>query len=245
MEVDGNGIEIYRPVDFESNPGSFSKGSSEYQVVSNDTWAANDAELRSYFDLEPGSGLTVRSRMRFGKSYALWECNPQSNEMCHIGRRGQGERSCYSVSGSGLFTDLGDAKKAELIAAGETSFTFPCSASNVLTPGVVGGKVIPSHWSEEFTPKSYTDDIDFISDWAHNFLNHSSSFYIWFTMSLFLIINALCMMVECFWFEKVFNTVQVAVENQTKIGDSASSTATSNVSAVSSASVKEGSSVES
>ena len=144
----GNGIQIYRPIAEESDPGTFTVGDANpnYSLVQESTWTTNDGDLRSYFDIEPSTGIVARSRMRFGKSYSIWECDPETNTKCNRGGGGGGVGSasadCYQT------------------LAGTTGLTYSCSAGNVLTPKVVGGKIMPHHWYEEFTKGATPEEID-------------------------------------------------------------------------------------
>ena len=132
---DGNGLKIYRLVDSSTDPGAFSEGSSKYELLVNiTTQLITDGdqiqnELESYIDLEPATGLGVRSRLRYGVSHSIWECDPETNEHCKLARYSDNNGKCYDSVG-------GD-------------FTYPCSASNILTPGVIGGKIIPDYWYED------------------------------------------------------------------------------------------------
>jgi len=141
--VSGNGIQIYRPVTSESSdPGAFVVGDANpnYALVQPSSWASDDGNLRSYFDIEPATGIVARSRMRFGKSYSLWECDPESNSHC------QRAQSIGDVDGGDCYQSTGLA--------------HACSSSNVMTPKVIGGKIMPHHWHEEFTTGASKEEVD-------------------------------------------------------------------------------------
>ena len=145
--VDGNGLKMYRILDTSSNPGAFSTDNTKYQLISNiEEQLIDDSEqneYESYIDLEAATGLGVRSRLRFGLSHSLWECDPATNEHCKLARYSDTSGKCYgSMAGS---------------------YTYPCSASNIFTPEVVGGKIIPTYWFEDH--KQEVDNTE-ISKWT-------------------------------------------------------------------------------
>ena len=127
--ADGNGIKIYRPVDSSADPGAFAADNANYQLLSNTTDATKAFE--AYIDLEPATGLGVRSRMKYGVSHSIWECDPDSNEKCKLAKYSDDSGNCYDSD-------------------------YPCSASNVLSPKVIGGKITPWYWCEDF--KQEVDD---------------------------------------------------------------------------------------
>lgn len=69
------GINIYRPKSVDSDPGTFTVGgsNSNYELVTKDLVDSLKSEIESYIDLEPATGLGVRSKMRFGFSASVWE----------------------------------------------------------------------------------------------------------------------------------------------------------------------------
>jgi hypothetical protein len=106
--------------------------------------------LQSYLDVEPATGLGIRSKLRVGVSYSIWECDPETNAHCKLSRHSDGSGKCYGTVGDSIFTNYSNAtKKALLVAAGKNDFTYPCSAANVMTPKVVGGKITPMYWYED------------------------------------------------------------------------------------------------
>ncbi len=138
----GNGLKIYRVIDQTSDPGSFSTGSANYQLVENTTQQLiiegnqDQNEYESYIDIEPATGLGIRSRIRFGVSHSIWECDPVTNDHCKLARYADDSGKCYDSA----------------------TFSYPCSASNILSPEVVGGKIIPTYWFEDF--KETVDNVD-------------------------------------------------------------------------------------
>lgn len=167
----GNGIQIYRPIAEESDPGSFTVGDANpnYSLVQETTWTTDDGDLRSYFDIEPATGIVARSRMRFGKSYSIWECDPATNANCN--RAGEGGGSSSS-----------SASDCYQTVARTTGLTYSCSAGNVLTPKVVGGKIMPHHWYEEFTKGAAPEEIDAL----HSIIQQRHTSLRWWTGWLLL-----------------------------------------------------------
>jgi len=52
--------------------------------------------------------------MRFGLSYSLWECDPESNDYCKLGRIATGEGKCYAQAAQAHFQDLDTTLRANL-----------------------------------------------------------------------------------------------------------------------------------
>jgi len=73
--VDGNGVKIYRPTSASSAPGVFdpSNTGSNYQLVDKAYVDSQKDVLLSHIDIEVGTGLGARQRMRFGTSYSIWQ----------------------------------------------------------------------------------------------------------------------------------------------------------------------------
>jgi hypothetical protein len=69
------GINMYRPKNFDSDPGVFTVGGSNanYELVNKELVDSLKSEIQSYIDLEPATGLGIRSKMRFGVSASVWE----------------------------------------------------------------------------------------------------------------------------------------------------------------------------
>ena len=146
--TDGNGIKIFRPLNFVHDPGSFSLDNLNYMHLSNSTTLfqvthdfLDQNPYESYIDLEPATGLGIRARFRHGISHSLWECDPASNEKCKLSKS-LGNR-CYLSSSQ--------------------STSFPCSAVNVFFPDAVGGKIIPTYWVENKQQKATDIDIASLS----------------------------------------------------------------------------------
>lgn len=145
--LDGNGIKIYRAVNPNDDPGSFSTGNTQFaHVTSNANLTKVNHEFleqtsyESYIDIEPATGLGVRTNLRHGVSHSLWECDPESNDNCKLSKGGK----CYSS-------------------------TYPCSAANVFTPDVIGGKIIPTFWYEDKSQPASDDEITELSSKANGY----------------------------------------------------------------------------
>mmetsp|Transcript_5103 Transcript_5103/g.11507 ORF Transcript_5103/g.11507 Transcript_5103/m.11507 type:complete len:344 (+) Transcript_5103:415-1446(+) len=87
--------------------------------------------------------------------------------------------------GLGVGKDIGEAKKwyersAELkqpqgyYHLGETS--YPCSAANLLTPKVVGGKILPFYTFEDSTVHMHRDEVDLLADYASSYARTGNVF---------------------------------------------------------------------
>ena len=183
--LDGNGIKIYRAVNMDENPGQFSTFNTKFEhLVSNAdlTQVSNEfldqTPFESYIDLEPATGLGIRTNLRYGVSHSLWECDPDSNENCKLSKGG----NCYSS-------------------------TYPCSAANVFTPNVVGGKVIPTFWYEDKSQPASDDDISEMTTMANKFLKMQTSYGWKVTSAIYLawIVGLpLLAQIACFAPEKAF-----------------------------------------
>ena len=177
--ADGNGIKIYRPTtSSDSDPGAFDPTVSEsnYQLVDKAYVASQNEVLQSHIDIEVASGLGARQRMRFGTSYSIWECDPATNEKCKVPVNSKGAHACYSTEGSATFDALVALDKSDLTTLGRSNFTYPCSAANLFTPHVVGGKILPMYWFEESTEHATTDEIDLLAAYAASYSQSGNNF---------------------------------------------------------------------
>ena len=164
----GNGIEIYRARSETTDPGVFTVGGSNanYDVVNKAVVEESKDSLQSYFDMEASSGFAVRSKMRFGLSYSLWECDPESNDHCKLGRISTGEGKCYAQAAKAHFQDLNINLRTNLTAVNMSDFSFACSAANIMSPNVIGGKIIPMLWYEDARVEVASDgpEVKFIEE---------------------------------------------------------------------------------
>ena len=201
--LSGNGLKIYRPKDFETDPGTFKVGETneKFELVDETLVASKVDDLQSYIDVEPATGLGIRSKMRFGVSYSLWECDPSTNANCKLSRNSDGSGSCYDKAGDEIFKNLSSAVKTKLESANKKNFTYPCSAANLMTPEVVGGKIIPMYWYEDARTEVEEADIKVFSDMAKDYYVMFDDFTWVFTIGFFLLSGlGMGLLMRCFWF---------------------------------------------
>lgn len=205
----GNGLKIYVPKNHSSDPGAFTVGgtNSKYELIDETTLATKEAQLQSHLDLEPATGLGIRSKLRFGVSYSIWECDPESNNNCTLSRQSDGSAKCYHDVGDEIFNNYDSTMKQLLDASGSNDFTYPCSAANVFTPKVVGGKIIPMHWHEDAREEVGKSKVEELSALAkeHYELHHSFA-WLWFVGWMTWLVLGFGLLLRCFFFapEKEF-----------------------------------------
>lgn len=217
---DGNGIKLYRPNNFVEDPGSFSAESSNYAHLTDTTalFQINDEFLdqnpyESYIDLEPATGLGIRARFRHGISHSVWECDPVSNDKCKLSKGRNKSNGCYSSSNQGS--------------------TYPCSAANVFSPDVVGGKIIPAFWVDDKQQKATALDIATLSVITGKYreVQHSYGFMVNIAILLTWTLGLpLALQLACFAPEKQFlkqGPVDGADRNSGKATSSVASSADS------------------
>ena len=172
----GNGIQIFHQKSYDSNPGAFSLNNENYNLVDKAWVEANEDSLQSYLDLEPATGLGIRSKLRFAKSHSIWECDPETNEHCKLARHSNGAGKCYGTVGEDIFSSLSQSQKDLFIAANATTFTYPCSAANILSPHVIGGKIIPTYWYEEARNEVKISDVNELTALADEYFSIFNTF---------------------------------------------------------------------
>lgn len=185
----GNGLKIYRPKDESSDPGAFSVGgvNPNYELVDETLVDSKADHLQSYMDVEGATGLGIRSKLRFGMSYSIWECDPETNDHCKLSRHSDGSAMCYGTVGDEIFSSFGNTTKKNLLtASGKNDFTYPCSAANVLTPKVIGGKITPMYWYEDARDEADDEKIEEISTMAKKHYRNAYVFSEVFTLSWIL-----------------------------------------------------------
>eukprot|EP00574_Skeletonema_japonicum_P004359 CAMPEP_0201714314 /NCGR_PEP_ID=MMETSP0593-20130828/849_1 /ASSEMBLY_ACC=CAM_ASM_000672 /TAXON_ID=267983 /ORGANISM="Skeletonema japonicum, Strain CCMP2506" /LENGTH=947 /DNA_ID=CAMNT_0048203583 /DNA_START=104 /DNA_END=2947 /DNA_ORIENTATION=+ len=210
--ADGNGIKIYRSLT-ESDPGAFNPDTnatdSNYQLVDKAVVDSQSKALLSHVDIEVASGLGARQRMRFGTSYSIWECDPATNEKCKLALNAQAQYSCYSGTGSTVFNDLAAADKSDLETLGLNNFTYPCSAANLLTPSVVGGKILPSFWVEESTAHASKTEIDLLAAYAKAYSKNGNTFILTVSLVFVSLFLGFSMLLRCLCFEQKSNFMEM------------------------------------
>ena len=200
----GNGIKIYRPTTTDADPGAFNPSAAEsnYQLVDKAYVDSQTDVLQSHIDIEVATGLGARQRMRFGTSYSLWECDPSTNENCKAAVNSKGGNDCYATTGSTLFDAMSTADKNDLTTLGRTNFTYPCSAANLLTPDVVGGKLLPLYWYEESTIHGTGPEIDLLAAYADSYRKSGTSFILTFGLAYSAMTVGVSMILLCLCFEQ-------------------------------------------
>mmetsp|Transcript_19577 Transcript_19577/g.35437 ORF Transcript_19577/g.35437 Transcript_19577/m.35437 type:complete len:941 (+) Transcript_19577:340-3162(+) len=201
--ADGNGIKIYRPTT-ASDPSAFNPSApgSNYQLVDKAYVDSQNEVIQSHIDIEVGSGLGARQRMRFGTSYSIWECDPSTNEKCKVAVNSKGANDCYTTTGSTLFDAVVTADKNDLTTLGRSDFTYPCSAANLLTPHVVGGKILPMYWYEESTIHATADEIDVLAAYAASYNQSGINFILAFGLAFVAAFLGVSMLMLCLCFEQ-------------------------------------------
>jgi hypothetical protein len=211
---------LYRPNNFVEDPGLFSVESSNYAHLTDTStlFQINDEFLdqnpyESYIDLEPATGLGIRARFRHGISHSLWECDPVSNDKCKLSKARNKSNGCYSSSNQGS--------------------TYPCSAANVFSPDVVGGKIIPAFWVDDKQQKATALDIATLSIITGKYreVQHSYGFMVNIAILLTWTLGLpLALQLACFAPEKQFlkqGPVDGADRNSGKATSSVASSADS------------------
>jgi len=200
---DGNGIKIYRSKT-SSDPGQFTVdgANANYELIDKEWMDANgESLLQSYMDIDTSTGLIARSYMRFGMSYSIWECDPETNAHCKLATMAQGEGQCYDKVGAAIFAALNQTAKDDLIAVGRNTFTYPCSAANLFTPKVTAGKIMPMYWSDESTMGMNKDEVDVLVEFGEDYYNLYVTFWWLMAIVVCFFMTAVCMFHACIFFE--------------------------------------------
>ncbi|KAL7511318.1 hypothetical protein ACHAXN_008242, partial [Cyclotella atomus] len=213
----GNGLKIYRPTT-NANPGNFNGSSANYQLVDKAYVDSQTDALHSHIDIEVATGLGARERMRFGTSYSVWECDPAINDKCKRGLKSKGEHSCYkATSGADIFNAYAATLKTDLETLNRNVPSYACSAANVLSPEVVGGKIVPQYWSEASTVHMKIDEIDKIADMANKYMAEGESFILVMVFCWFLFLLGISMLLLCVCFEQKHQFNQAEVPRSTAV----------------------------
>mmetsp|Transcript_65 Transcript_65/g.145 ORF Transcript_65/g.145 Transcript_65/m.145 type:complete len:170 (+) Transcript_65:686-1195(+) len=135
--------------------------------------------------------------MRFSTSYSIWECDPSTNEKCKVAVNSKGINACYATTGSTLFDEIAEADKNDLTTLGRSDFSYPCSAANLLSPLVVGGKILPMLMYEESTIHATADEIDFLAAYAASFSQSGVNFILVFGLAFVAAFFCISMFLLC------------------------------------------------
>lgn len=202
---DGNGVKIYRSLMGLNDPGAFDPSTTNqtnYQLIDKSYVDSQSDVLLSHVDIEVASGMGARQRMRFGTSFSIWECDPATNAKCELAMNSRAQRSCYSDAGSAIFSDLAAADKNDLTILEMSNFTYACSAANLLTPEVVGGKILPHHWYEESTIHASAGDVDLIRAYANSYHKSGTTFILTVGLTFCAMFLGFSMLLLCLCFEQ-------------------------------------------
>lgn len=148
----GNGVKIYHAGSYgndinAADPGSFTVGgTNENFKLVDKTWVDGNNNFQSFIDIEGATGITTSSNVSYGFSQSIWECNPKTNAHCKLAAKSQKEAACYEDYGTTYFDALSSADKSALNSLERNEFTYPCSATNLISPKVTAGKIIPTYW---------------------------------------------------------------------------------------------------
>lgn len=162
-------------------------------------------ELQSYLDIEPATGLGVRSKRRFGVSYSIWECDPNTSDNCNLSKRSDDSGSCYATT---------------------SNMKYPCSAANLMTPNVVGGKIIPMYWYEDARQEIGDVEVNTITDLANeHYKLFESFFHLWCLGWMSALTIGLGMLFRCFIYSPEKEFLKAGPVGGTVVGSSTSAAA--------------------
>lgn len=200
--AEGNGINLYHLKSDSEDPGAFATTSDKYALVDTALIDAQIDDFQSHLDLEPATGLGIRSKVRFGVSHSIWECDPETNDMCKLSRDSSGNGACYETTGDSIFANYANTtKKALLASTGKNDFTYPCSAANVMSPKVVGGKILPMFWYEDERVEVDNAEVEEFTGLAKEYYETFDSFnWVWHIGWIMWFIIGLSMTFRCFLF---------------------------------------------
>lgn len=200
---DGNGVKLYRPKSSDTDPGTFTVGGTNenFELVDETLLEAKKNDLQSHVDFEPATGLGIRSKQRFAVSHSIWECDPTNNKHCKLSRQSDGSGSCYGDTGDKIYSNLTQSVKDVLDAKNFNDFTYPCSAANVMTPDVIGGKIIPMYWYEDSRKEVGNQELSEISELAkEHYKLFESFYYMWLFGWLLFTTLGMGLLFRCFCF---------------------------------------------
>lgn len=201
----GNGLKMYVPKNHSSDPGTFSVGGTndKYELIDETTLSAKEAHIQSHLDMEAATGLGVRSKLRFGVSYSIWECDPESNNNCTLSRHSDGSAKCYHNVGDEIYKNYDSTMKSLLDAKKSNDFTYPCSAANVFTPKVVGGKITPMYWYEDSREEIGKSNVEgFTSLAKEHYVLFDSFTWVWYLGWHLFVVFGVGMMTRCLCFAR-------------------------------------------
>jgi hypothetical protein len=124
---DGGGVSLFRTV---ARYGSNTLLETP-ELITKDTWAQfGPSSYDGYQSIEPATGATIAGQLANMMSVFSWNCNPALNmSLCDVLMYENDGSMCYATS-----------------EGADSPYMFACSAANVFTPRVQGGKVNPVWW---------------------------------------------------------------------------------------------------
>lgn len=119
------GVSLYRTRDgYDTN----SQLLSEPVLITPDTWNAYSSSYAGSISIEPATGITLDGAVVNQMSTFTWNCDPTIDSSC------------------GLFYFNKTASHGGKLCYKNGPSYYPCSATNVFTPYVMGGKILPIYW---------------------------------------------------------------------------------------------------
>ena len=168
----GNGVNIYHAGSYgndinAADPGSFTVGeTNENFKLVDKAWVEGNNNFPAFLDIEGATGITFTSSVSYGFSQSIWECNPKTNAHCKLAAKSQNGAACYEDYGTTYFNALSSADKSALNSLERNEFTYPCSATNLISPKVTAGKIIPTYWFDSTSALHPTKVDPFVEDGA-------------------------------------------------------------------------------
>eukprot|EP00607_Mallomonas_marina_P006070 CAMPEP_0182430056 /NCGR_PEP_ID=MMETSP1167-20130531/36387_1 /TAXON_ID=2988 /ORGANISM="Mallomonas Sp, Strain CCMP3275" /LENGTH=634 /DNA_ID=CAMNT_0024614651 /DNA_START=185 /DNA_END=2089 /DNA_ORIENTATION=- len=93
-------------------------------------------EFATYLDIEPASGIVVGGQGTEMLSTFIPDCDPAADPSCRLGVKVGSATRCYM-------------RTVNIPNVGSVPADYPCSAFNVFSPLVMGGKVFPVGWVKQ------------------------------------------------------------------------------------------------
>lgn len=123
--ADGCGVSLYKT---RNGYHRYATLQSSPELMTKDSVASERSEFVGRASIEPATGVSLRTRAQNMGSAYTWNCNPQLDPSCGF------MASAHNASDP-LCYIFGNGKQ------------MPCGATNVFTPRVHGGKVLPLFWT--------------------------------------------------------------------------------------------------
>ena len=117
------GVKLYRTRDGYHGA---SRALAEPEQITDATWENHANDYAGYLHVEPATGVALEGAIVNMLSTFTWNCNPLKDSTCTF------KATAYNAS--------------SLMCYGDGVKMMPCGATNVFTPLVMGGKVLPVYW---------------------------------------------------------------------------------------------------